>query len=156
MNSSDDDVVNGIEHINLASIYLGILQSSGPHTDAVVEKVFNECLRWANIVWSSALSGLHKAKAHNTYVGYPCCKLCNVCIEDSCDHHMRFEYQSLISFSSMQCPSSPVSRLYLPCYKGGRGLLSFEHFLNERLLVDLCCYVPCPFYRGLYSLCYEP
>ena len=103
VDSSDGDVVNGIEHIDPDKPYkyLGILQTSGPHTDTVVEKISNECLRRANIVWSSALSGL---KA----LGCPCCKLCNVCIEDPCDYHKKFGYQSSISFISMQCPSSAI------------------------------------------------
>ena len=46
--------------------------------------------------------------------------------------------------------SSSVSRLYLPRSKGGRGLLSFEH-LNERLLVDLCCYLTLS--TGIYIQC---
>jgi len=66
VDSSDGDVINVIEHIDLDKPfkYLGILQTSGLHTDAIVEKVFNECLRGAKIVWSLALSGF---KANHTW-----------------------------------------------------------------------------------------
>ena len=43
-----------------------------------------------------------------------------------------------------------MSRLYLPCSKGCRGLLSFVH-LNEHLLVDLCCYITLS--TGIYIQC---
>jgi len=46
VDSSDNPGVNGIEHIDpdRPYKYLGILQTSGPHTAAVVEKVSIECL----------------------------------------------------------------------------------------------------------------
>jgi len=41
---------------------LQVLQTSRPHADAVVDRVSSECLRQANIVWSSDLSEFHKVK----------------------------------------------------------------------------------------------
>jgi len=116
VDSSDGDVVNGIEHIDPDKPYkyLGILQTSGPHNDAVavVEKVFNECLM-ANIVWSSALSGLHKVKAHNTWavpvVSYVMRSIRNL------DTKVR----SVLTQCSAHHLRSSVSRLYLPRSKGG-------------------------------------
>jgi len=153
VDSSDGDVINGIEHIDPDKPYkyLGILQTSGPHTDAVVEKVSNECLRRANIVWSSALSGLHKVKAHNTWavpvVSYvmPALKI-PVTIIRNLDTKVR----SVVTQCNAHHLRSSVSRLYLPCSKGGRGLLCFEQ-LNERLLVGLCCYLTLS--TGVYIHC---
>ena len=142
VDSSDEDAVNGIEHIDPDKPYkyLGILQTSGPHTDAVVE-VSSECLRQANIVWSSDLSGLHKVKARNTWavpvVSYvmPALKILMTTIRD-----LDTKVRSVLTQCKAQHLQSSVSRLYLPHSKGGRGLLSFEHS-NECLLVDLCCYL---------------
>ena len=63
MDSSDGTEVNAIESIEHIDPdkpykYLGVLQTSRPHTDVVVDKVSNECLRRANIVWSSDFTKL--------------------------------------------------------------------------------------------------
>ena len=63
------NAIDSIEHIDpdRPYKYLSVLQTSRPHTDDVVDKVSNKCLKRANIVWSSDLSGFHKVKAHNTW-----------------------------------------------------------------------------------------
>ena len=153
VNSSDGPGVNGIEHIDpdRPYKYLGILQTSGPHTAAVIEKVSDECLRRANIVWSSDLSAFHKVKAHNTWavpvVSYvmPILKIPVTTIRN-----LDTKVRSVLTECNAHHLRSSVSRLYLPRSKGGRGLLSFEH-LNERLLVDLCCYLTLS--NGAYIQC---